>query len=188
MKEQKLLSQIRELFLSSLRASYWAQIEDGVVPKGSFVGRQLLSSVEFALDSTEEGLEDLAKLHLPFTEDGQVKESAMARRLVAVMSYFPVVLQQAVGVQNKRFQISDWVYLASCFIEGHKKAQGLCHQLVGSNGVPLPEVQRILSESMEEMAMANDFLNSVALHVCTLTKVGFFMYPSPICISIHCIL
>ncbi len=160
--DYNLLYAARELFLNALRAAYWQQIVDGVVPKGSSVGRKLLHSVEFALDRVDakEGLLDFHRLHLPVTDE-EIRKTKYAYWAESCGKYLPGWIVDAVGAQAQSEILQEWVFLASCMIEAHEQAQMLYSDLLGDNDRHLPEVDRVLSESEHEVSNARRFLAQV---------------------------
>ena len=157
--DKKLLFSSRELFLSALRAAYWEQIVEGVIPANSVVGRVLLYSVDFALDRLKgEGLVDYERLHLPAPEESLQEAPSYAVWAARFARILPGWVVDVIGTRMHAEVVQEWVYTASCMIEGHEQAQELLNELAGEDHRHLREIDRVLSESDAEVQRAKLFL------------------------------
>jgi hypothetical protein len=132
-----LVAQLRELFLKSLRAAYWQDIESGVIPKGSVTSKQLLSSVEFALDDAAVGLSEFDHLRLePLGKDGEYGSHRGV--LAALVRWLPKAVSRrlrldTMALETHRRRVGQACYVASCFVDAHEVARSMLCSYIGDS-------------------------------------------------------
>lgn len=163
-EDKNLTKEVRELFLSALKAAYWEQIVQGIIPKGSHIGRNLLNSVEYALDRVGDDakLADYHRLHLPKSTDA-LTEPSYLKYAQKLTKFFPEWLIDFFGARVHREVVTEYCYIASCMIEAHIQAEKMLADFVGEDDRNLPEVDRVLMESEEEIEEAQLLLEKVNL-------------------------
>ena len=73
----------------------------------------------------------------------------------------PAWIVDAIGARAQAEIVEEWVYIATCMIEAHEQAQQLFGDLLGDHERHLAEVDRVLSESENEVQLAKRFLTKV---------------------------
>ena len=156
------LALVRELFLNALRAAYWQQIVEGIIPKGSRTAQKLLKSVENALDRIYDGLFDYALLDLPKTimEIAAPKYHSYLDKLAKLM---PQSIQERIGSAVHKQYVSDMVYMASCLIYAHRTAGKILLDYIGGDtgATTTPEFAQVLAESKAEVEQALAYMTLV---------------------------
>jgi len=147
--DPQLLRNVREMFLSALRAQYWDQIELGKLPKKSRAAVVLLDSVEFALDDSADSLNDLEPLKL---RERIGKRPLGERAFDCIDSCLPDCITLDNYLQNRLegLRREEAVYLASCFLEAHICAEQRIAEYVGEDEtIDTPEEAFVIKESRQ---------------------------------------
>lgn len=173
--EAELLAQVRELFLDALRAAYWEQIEEGILPRNSSAAQALLQSCELAKDKTDEILCDLDYLGLP--ESLEDDENRFTERFFkAIDDFLPdwVTIDDYFGDKVHEQERHEAVYKATCFINAHLVAQNRVAEYVGEgDDVDTPEEETVINESIAQVDRAKNFMKlaqDVDPHIVELIK------------------
>lgn len=147
---EKILGNIRRVFLDVVRVSYWKQIKLGKLPRQSIAARILLSSIDFGLETIHTpGLQDWENIvdDHPFLFPKDESTSIFSRQNWNLHSDWNYPAKLFFSWQEK--QVSC---VLTSFLEAHAHARRqIPHYLGETEGIDTPEESLVVQES-EQLA------------------------------------
>lgn len=158
--EPELMSKCRNVFLDVVRRSYLKQISTGRLPRGSNAALLLLSSINFGLESTDEGLRDWQALLIDLN---RIKYFIDLVRSVLEFSWIQsiYVLKNFFIWKIDNYE-EDIILLLSSYIEGQEYAQLKLPSYLGEyDFVDTPEELALIAESISNVNEAKELLKTM---------------------------
>jgi len=158
-EDKLLLKQLRNLFYSALRASYWDQLKNGALPIRSVVSNILFTSIDVARDGVNKGepLKDFKYTNLARTKERYNRHLV---RIDQVSKYLPVprFMIELYGKVHVAY-IYNGVFLSIIVKEGHKMAQKVLQEFAtGVDGSVSDKIDTIIEESQQQIQQAENYL------------------------------
>mmetsp|Transcript_17100 Transcript_17100/g.21844 ORF Transcript_17100/g.21844 Transcript_17100/m.21844 type:complete len:584 (-) Transcript_17100:893-2644(-) len=154
-EKESLLVGIRTIFLKSLRATYWDQIRNGTIPKGTTTARSMLGATEICLDRVDVSISDFSKLKLPEVGlHGSRFKRCVDRSLSKVeesVSYCFPALFQDLAARTVHGALGEAAFRATCLISGHMYARTTLVQYILNESKSYKEAREIMEGAASKM-------------------------------------
>jgi hypothetical protein len=163
--DEPMMHNVRQVFLHVVKSRYWEQIHEGTLPGDSNAAIALLTSVDVALDYSEEKLVDWDKL---------ASSCEVPAYAVALLVWLDNILPEWIEADN---WLQDWLvysrketayYIVSCFTDAHRHAQTTIATYFGEGeDVDTPEEYQVIMESKEQIARAQKVIDEMDADMVT---------------------
>jgi NhaP-type Na+/H+ or K+/H+ antiporter len=155
----QMLINVREVFMSVVRADYWEQIERHELPHDSDAALNLITSTDIAMDHVHEKLNDWA-----FLKDACVPPP----RLVKFLKWLDKMLPESSDWDDALLRHTIFarqessVFITMAFVNAHKAAQKKVAAFFGEDATAdSPEEIQVIAESEALVLQAHEMLDSI---------------------------
>jgi hypothetical protein len=158
--DEKMLVNVREVFMCVVRADYWEQIEHHHIPSHGDAALSLIASTDVAMDHVDQPLNDWASLI-----DACTPSASQLRMMARLDKFLPDSVNWDDAILRKIIfgKKEDSVYITKAFVHAHKVAQEKVAAFFGETAeADSPEECKVIEESKVQVAFAMRMLETIS--------------------------